>query len=614
MTAGDECTNYAAYVESAVFGVPTPGYLLGNAGSWPGTAAAHGAIVNGIPSVGAVAEWDPGSSGIPWPGHVGVVEQVGPHDRYIVVSQQHVSGTDDYLWMRIDPSNPGNGWEQWPSHFIHFRGTRIPAGSSGGAGTGGGGPSSTALAPAGLAADGGFNSHDGGGWRLAPHSNFAIFGPRSGTRPYEGNAFGATNTSRPGGGIYEQFRVTIRPGESLCADAEVITVGRRAGGRGALEIWFLGGPRGTRDQSTGVPFSGLGAGDAWRPVATCLTSHGPHSVLRVQVAPAPHGPTIGVDAIDLHQSLVSDGGFDKNGGGGWRVAPHSNFALVYGRAGVTRAYEGNGFAATNTTFAGGGLYEDIHVPVAAGTSVCADAEVTTARGNGGGGAQGALTLWFIGGAHRARNASSSSAFGPLPGGDSWTPVRTCLTAPANYSAIRVQFYDTPRTPTLGVDAVDVHGSLVADGGFVPGRERSWHVAAHSGFAIYGRPGRGSHHTAPYQGSSFAATNASRPGGGIYEDIKATVLPGQSYCAKAEVVTAGAVQTGAAGTMGLFFIGGRAGTRTQSSAVSFGPLPGGDAWRTVTTCLTATAAHSDIRIQFYPDPHHPTLGIDTVDVR
>jgi hypothetical protein len=98
--------------------------------------------------------------------------------------------------------------------------------------------------------------------------------------------------------------------------------------------------------------------------------------------------------------------------------------------------------------------------------------------------------------------------------------------------------------------------------------------------------------------------AARRGGG----------PGQSYCARAEVVTAGSRQAGAGGTMALFFIGGRAGVRTQASTVSFGSLPGGSAWRTVTTCLTATAAHAGIRIEFYPVPHRPTLGVDTVDVR
>ena len=39
----------------------------------------------------------------------------------------------------------------------------------------GGTPLASTLAAPGLAPDGGFDSNDGGGWHVAPHSNFAIF-------------------------------------------------------------------------------------------------------------------------------------------------------------------------------------------------------------------------------------------------------------------------------------------------------------------------------------------------------------------------------------------------------------------------------------------------------
>ncbi len=120
MSAGDECTNYVAFVESAVYKVPEPSYVLGDAVDWPGNAAAHGVQVNGIPSAGAVAEWDGDASGMGPEGHVAVVEEVGPDDSYIVVSQQHIpSDVDGYDWERISAGN--ESWEPWPSHFIHFR-------------------------------------------------------------------------------------------------------------------------------------------------------------------------------------------------------------------------------------------------------------------------------------------------------------------------------------------------------------------------------------------------------------------------------------------------------------------------------------------------------------
>jgi surface antigen len=123
MDAGDECTNYVAFVEATVYGVPTPDYLLGNAADWPAAAAAHGVVVDDVPAVGAVAVWDPYSPGIGPLGHVGVVEAVGPHNSYIVVSQQHLlADADGYEWTRLNPRQPGSEWESYPNVFIHFRG------------------------------------------------------------------------------------------------------------------------------------------------------------------------------------------------------------------------------------------------------------------------------------------------------------------------------------------------------------------------------------------------------------------------------------------------------------------------------------------------------------
>jgi surface antigen len=121
MSPGDQCTNYAAFVESTVYHVRTPSFLLGNGGQWAYTAAAHGVLVNHTPAVGAVAEWDGGTFGIGSMGHVGVVEAVGPGDSYIVISQQHMGGLDGYNWTLIKAHQPAGEWQEWPSHFIHFR-------------------------------------------------------------------------------------------------------------------------------------------------------------------------------------------------------------------------------------------------------------------------------------------------------------------------------------------------------------------------------------------------------------------------------------------------------------------------------------------------------------
>jgi hypothetical protein len=54
-------------------------------------------------------------------GHVAVVEQVGPRDRYIVISQQHIgSDINGYDWTRINAGYPADQWQEWPTSFIHF--------------------------------------------------------------------------------------------------------------------------------------------------------------------------------------------------------------------------------------------------------------------------------------------------------------------------------------------------------------------------------------------------------------------------------------------------------------------------------------------------------------
>jgi surface antigen len=132
MYPGNNCTNYVAYVESTVYGVITPTFNLGDGGFWATVAAQNGVLVNHTPSVGSVAMWSGGSSGIPSEGHVAVVEAVGPDNSYIVISQQHMSAEPDgYDWTMINASPALNQWEQWPSNFIHFSTTPVAGTTTG---------------------------------------------------------------------------------------------------------------------------------------------------------------------------------------------------------------------------------------------------------------------------------------------------------------------------------------------------------------------------------------------------------------------------------------------------------------------------------------------------
>ena len=123
-SSGVECTNYAAFVESSLYGVATPTYSLGHATNWAAAARAHGVTVNGTPTVGSVAQWNANDPDIGSDGHVAVVEEVGPNDSYIVISQDNWSSdTDKYGWAMILAGTPNQG-EPWPDNFIHFSNTR----------------------------------------------------------------------------------------------------------------------------------------------------------------------------------------------------------------------------------------------------------------------------------------------------------------------------------------------------------------------------------------------------------------------------------------------------------------------------------------------------------
>jgi len=124
-SSGVQCTNYVAFVESRVFGVATPDYALGDAANWATAAEGHGVTVSQTPTVGSVAQWNANPPYIGSQGHVAIVEEVGPNDSYIVISQDNwESDTDKYGWALILANTPGQG-EPWPDHFIHFQTTTL---------------------------------------------------------------------------------------------------------------------------------------------------------------------------------------------------------------------------------------------------------------------------------------------------------------------------------------------------------------------------------------------------------------------------------------------------------------------------------------------------------
>ncbi len=267
------------------------------------------------------------------------------------------------------------------------------------------------------------------------------------TRPHEGSGVAYTSSNAGGGGIYQDVALATTAGDSLCADAEVVTAGAHPGARGDMTLWLLGE---SRRESSSVSFGPLPGSNQWSHVATCLTATGPHSVIRVQFSDLAKMPRLAVDAVDVHQSFVENGDFNRHESNDWRATGDTRFDIEPAGTPVTTPYGGNDFGAVTTATVGGGIYQDISLATGTGESLCADAEVVNAGTRSG--ARARMAIWLYG---ESPAESSSVSFGPLGAQDRWTQVSVCVTARRPHSDVRIQFYDAPRTAPLGLAAVDL---------------------------------------------------------------------------------------------------------------------------------------------------------------
>ena len=538
------------------------------------------------------------SMGSAWSeGHTAVVTGTNLKGRYgtINILEQNMNGGNGTNTLAVvdnvvepDYDMPVTGWLQAPLPMVaaHLAATDGSTGVD-------------------LVHDGGFNHGGPGAWHKAGRSRFVVvLDPKTPVKtasgPYEGFGFAVVRSRSQGGGIYQDISVPVSPGESFCADAEVVTAGARAGARGTLGLWLLGD---SATESSEARFGPLRGANGWSPVSSCVTATRPHSEIRVQFYDTPGTPPLGIDAVDVHQSFVVNGGFDQGDTAGWHAAKHSWLGIESAGMLHTSPFAGNGFAVTNASASTAGIYQDVSLPIGAGDSLCADAEVVTAGTHPG--ARGRMALFLLG---KSKTQVSFVDFGRLAAKSRWTAISTCVTAAGAHSGFRIEFYDAPTAPTLAVDSVDVHQSFVNDGGFNNQGNGGWHKTA--GHTFFGIESSRRLHTSAYEGPSFAAVATSVRGGGIFQEASLPIRPGDSLCADAEVVTA-ASGPGARGELVLSL---QAGSRSDSSAVSFGPLPAGGRWTPVSTCVTATRTYSGFRVVLYDSPDTPMLGVDGVDVR
>jgi hypothetical protein len=184
-----------------------------------------------------------------------------------------------------------------------------------------------------MAANGGFES-GAGSWTPYPGTNtlYAAFATGA-TSAHSGGQFGATSTTDTGGGIYQDVGASTSAGQTVCGSAWVQTETPATGASGSFALFALGG---SATDGGGANFSGLGDGDDWTQVHTCTEATGAHSTVRVQFYPAPNGPTLAMDDVDVDESLAANGGFE-NGPGGWAAYPGTDSAYVVIPSGQIKA-------------------------------------------------------------------------------------------------------------------------------------------------------------------------------------------------------------------------------------------------------------------------------------
>jgi hypothetical protein len=151
-----------------------------------------------------------------------------------------------------------------------------------------------------LVADPGFESA-AGRWQPWPGSNIAVYQSGQvmpGERAHGGQRYAATNTTKPGGGIYQDIGTTpIDIGDTVCASAYVRTEGVGTGATGQLNVWLLGGGR---NETAGRRYGPLGNFDNWTKIETCVTATTPHSMIRIQFYADALAPTVNIDDVDVH--------------------------------------------------------------------------------------------------------------------------------------------------------------------------------------------------------------------------------------------------------------------------------------------------------------------------
>ena len=266
---------------------------------------------------------------------------------------------------------------------------------------------------------------------------------------HDGSWYLATNTTGPGGAIYQDVTANASAGASYAGTAWLSSQSGTATGR--LCVWGLASP-GTSD-CTGYSVT---AG-TYTQVQVIYDLPVAYPTLRFQLYPG--GGTTDIDTASLVRNVLQNGSFE-NSGNGWAVIPPSSGVTnitryEVGHGAPAPAHDGSWYLATNTTGPGGAIYQDVTVNASAGDSYAGTAWLSSQSGT----ATGRLCVWGLGAPGTDDCVDYSVAAG------TYTPVQVVYDLPTGYSTLRFQLYPTPNGGTTDVDSASLVQNALQNGSF-----------------------------------------------------------------------------------------------------------------------------------------------------
>ena len=439
------------------------------------------------------------------------------------------------------------------------------------------------LGAADLLSNASFGEGNFGSWSTLPAGgsrfNTAVY-PSSGAS--QGSWFDESNTSVAGGSLYQDVAQSSAAGQSYTFS---VWVRSRSGTpvSGTLALFALGGPL----QGAATAFT-VGAGWTLVSVPLDLTESG-DTDLRAQLYESTPNTNYDIDGGQLVDDGLSNASFGEGNFGSWSTLPAggSRFnTAVYPSSGAS---QGSWFDESNTSVAGGSLYQDVAQSSAAGQSYTFSVWV---RSRSGTPVSGTLALFALGGPLQG----AATAFTV---GAGWTLVSVPLDlTESGDTDLRAQLYESTPNTNYDIDG----GQLVDDGlsnaSFGEGNFGSWSTLPAGGSrfntAVYPSSGAS-------QGSWFDESNTSVAGGSLYQDVAQSSAAGQSYTFSVWVRSRSG--TPVSGTLALFALGGP----LQGAATAFTV---GAGWTLVSVPLDLTeSGDTDLRAQLYESTPNTNYDID-----